>query len=247
MSFQIHLNSRNADTYNNNSISDCNYYLPQIETRADHQINVSIQSANIPYSFYNINTSNNYLKYSFNNDQVLRTLTIEPGNYTCYSLLDYLSANLYNIVVAYNAITNKYTFTGTSDFKFYYQSFIFSPCFTILGFSMYDQLSVNKVLTSNICSNLSTVRCICINSNLSSDNFAKSNANDKRILVSIPVNVSPFSIIIYQNLTNFKTNLFSNTLSFINLKLVDQDGMIIDLNGCHWSCVLQIDIDNYVD
>ena len=112
---------------------------------------------------------------------------------------------------------------------------------------MIDQNSVQKVLKSNVCSNLSTVRCICINSNLSSDNFAKSNSNDKRILVSFPVNVSPFSIIIYQNLTNFKTNLFNNTLSFINLKLIDQDGMIIDLNGCHWSCVLQIDINNYVD
>ena len=162
-------------------------------------------------------------------------------------LLDYLNANFYNIVVAYNSITNKYTFTGASDFKFYYQSFIFSPSFTILGFSSYDQVSTQKVLTSNLCSNLCTVRCICINSNLSSDNFAKSNANDKRVLCSIPVNVSPFSIIIYQNLTYFKTNLFSNTLSYVNLKLVDQDGMIIDLNGCHWSCVLQVDIINYVD
>ena len=69
----------------------------------------------------------------------------------------------------------------------------------------------------------------------------------KRILCSIPVNVSPFSIIIYQNLTNFKTNLFSNTLSYVNLKLIDQDGLIIDLNGCHWSCVFQVDIYNYVD
>ena len=112
---------------------------------------------------------------------------------------------------------------------------------------MYGQVSLYKILTSNICYNLSTVRCICINSNLSSDNFAKSNTNDKRILVSIPVNVSPFSIIIYQNLTNFKTNLFNITLSYVNLKLIDQDGMIIDLNGCHWSCVLQIDIINYTE
>lgn len=247
MSFQIHLNSRHADSYNNNSISDCNFYLPSIETQSDHQINVSIQSANIPYSFFNVNQSNNYLKYSFNNDNVLRTLTIEPGNYTCYSLLDYLNANFYNITVTYNATTNKYKFTGVSDFVFYYQSFIFSTCFTLLGFPLYDQSSTQKVLTSTNCSNLSTVRCICINSNLSTDNFSQSNTNDKRVLVSIPVNVSPFSIIIYQNLTGFKTNIFNNTLSYVNLKLIDQDGMIIDLNGCHWSCVLQIDLNNYTE
>ena len=126
MSFQIHLNSKHADSYNNNSISDCNFFLPQIETQNDHQINVSIQSANIPYSFFNINTSNNYLKYSFNNDQVLRTLTIEPGNYTCYSLLDYLNQNFYNKVVTYNSIKNKYTFTGASDFIFFSEFYIFA-------------------------------------------------------------------------------------------------------------------------
>ena len=74
MSFQIHLNSKHADSYNNSSISDCNFYLPQIETQNDHQINVSIQSANIPYSFYNINESNNYLKYGFKNDQVIKRM-----------------------------------------------------------------------------------------------------------------------------------------------------------------------------
>ena len=64
---------------------------------------------------------------------------------------------------------------------------------------MHDQITVHKILTSNLCSNLCTVRCICINSKLSSDNFAKSNTNDERILVSISVNVSTFSMIIYQN------------------------------------------------
>lgn len=244
---QIHLNSRHADSYNNNSISDCNFYIQTVDVPNDHQIFVSIQQANICYSFYNINASNNYLKYGFNNDQVLRTLTIEPGNYTSYSLLDYLNQHLYNITVQYNATSNKYIFTGLSDFTFYYQSFIFSPCFTILGFTMVDQLSNQKVLTSNICSNLSTIRCICIASNLSTDNFAKNSVNNKTILCSIPVNVSPFSIIIYQNITGFKTNLFNNSLSYVNLKLIDQDGMLIDLNGCHWSCTLQIDLIDYTE
>ena len=73
---QIHLNSRYADSYNKISIRDCNFYLPNIDTPNDNQIYVSIQQANIAHSFYNINSSNNYLKYSFNNDQVLRTLII---------------------------------------------------------------------------------------------------------------------------------------------------------------------------
>ena len=112
---------------------------------------------------------------------------------------------------------------------------------------MVNRISNQKILTSNICSNLSTIRCICISSNLSTDNFSKNSVNNKQILCSIPVNVSPFSIIIYQNLTGFKTNLFSNNLNYVNLKLIDQDGMLINLNGCHWSCVSQIDVINFTD
>ena len=48
---QIHLNSKYADSYNNNSISDCNFYLPSYDTPNDNQIFVSIQQANICYSF----------------------------------------------------------------------------------------------------------------------------------------------------------------------------------------------------
>ena len=128
-------------------------------------------------------------------------------------MLDYLNLNSYNIDVSYNAISNKYIFTGASDFIFYYESFIFIPCLTVFGFTMTDQISSQKVLTSNICSNLSTVRCICISSNLSTDNFAKNSINNKQILCSIPVNVSPFSIIIYQNITGFKTKLFNNNIN----------------------------------
>ena len=124
---QIHLSSKFADSYNNNSISDCNFYLPNFDTPNDHQIYVSIQQANICYSFYNINTSNNYLKYAFTNDQVLRTLTINPGNYTSYSLLDYLNSNFYNIIVSYNPISINYIFMRINDFKLFYGSFIFSP------------------------------------------------------------------------------------------------------------------------
>ena len=45
---QIHLNSADADSYNNHSNSDCNFILPQIELPSQHQILLSVQSAIIP-------------------------------------------------------------------------------------------------------------------------------------------------------------------------------------------------------
>jgi len=60
---QIHLNSRNADIYHNNMFSDSEWYLPIIEVPLQYTIYISVQHAVIPYSFYNINDSNNILNY----------------------------------------------------------------------------------------------------------------------------------------------------------------------------------------
>ena len=67
---------------------------------------------------YNVKTSNDYLKYYYTSNQVLRILTITRGNYTCYTLLTYLQNNFYNMTVIYNSITNKYTFSSTYIFCF---------------------------------------------------------------------------------------------------------------------------------
>ena len=61
---QIHLNSSMADKYNSNTTSDCDFFLPLIEVPQQHTIYLSVQHAIIPYTFYNINTSNNLISYS---------------------------------------------------------------------------------------------------------------------------------------------------------------------------------------
>ena len=66
---QIHLNSANADSYNDNNFSDCNFYLPIIELPLQHTIMLSVQSCVIPYTFYNISSSNNTLIYTENSIQ----------------------------------------------------------------------------------------------------------------------------------------------------------------------------------
>jgi hypothetical protein len=65
-SIQIYLNSLNADKYFNGSSSDCAFILPIIEIPDGFHIYLSVQKCLIPYSFYNINSTNNTLKYTAN-------------------------------------------------------------------------------------------------------------------------------------------------------------------------------------
>jgi hypothetical protein len=69
----------------------------------------------------------------------------------------------------------------------------------------------------------------------------------KNILCSIPIITQPYSNIVYINNTDFKSNLYTNVISSIQLKLVDQNNNVIDLNGCDWSITLQLDVIELID
>ena len=80
--------------------------------------------------------------------------------------------------------------------------------------------------------------------------FSNTNTNtvyDNSILATIHINTPPYGIINYTNLGGSKSCLFSNTISYLNLKLTDQNNNIINLNGCDWNITLQIDIVDFVE
>lgn len=235
---QIHLNSKDAMYFNGN-ISDCEWSLPVIEVPQQHQIYISVQSAMIPYTFYNIDINNNRLDYVING--VTSSLYITLGNYNPYTLITFLQNNIANLSVTYSIITNKFTFTHLLyDFSFLASS----TCFGLLGFSGLSS-SLSKTLTSTNCINLQSHMCVCLATNLPTGHINNNNKYEKNILVSIPVEGNPFSMIVYKN-NNIKSNLYKNTITTIQIKLIDQNNNILQLNGCHWAVTIQLDVIRFV-
>ena len=239
-SIQINLNSKFADRYVNNSLCNAVFELPNINIPNEHHIHISVVNCIIPYSFYNINLSNNILIYIVNG--VSYTVNITIGNYNAIQLALYFQSNMAGFNCIYNSITNKYTFSSTANFSFS----PISSCLKILGFVYTD--SVNNSLTSFNCVNLQSVQCLHIQSNFLTGNINSSNIYLQNTLATIPVNSQPNSNIVYENNGSvFTTNLYSNILSEISIKIVDQDNNIIDTNGLHWSITLQMDIVDFVN
>jgi hypothetical protein len=240
--FQIHLNSKYADKYYNNLNTDCEFFLPLIEVPLQHTIYISVQHAVIPYSFYNINSTNNLLIYTLNSVQY--SITIAQGNYNAYDLLAYLKVNMPNINITYDSIVSKYTFSGTSSISFLSTS----TCLEILGFpTSSSSTSINNVLTSTNCINLQSKHCICIQSNLQTGSLNNTHKNESNIICSIPIDKPPFSTITYQNHNNLRYNLYNNNISTLMLRLTDQNNNILDLNGCHWSISIQLEVIKFVE
>ena len=246
---QIYLNSKYANRYNS-STSDVDFYFSPFSIPTQYHIHLSVQSAQIPYSFYNVNIRNNTLNFYINNQQPMRSITIPIGNYTVTTLVSTLNSSLasYNFTVTYLPITNKLSFTNPNNFTFDGSSTILS----ILGFYTTGSLvPVNSSpynLTSNAVVNLQTQQCINICTNFGTSNINSIDGQQSSILASIPINAPPYSTINYSNdsLSN-KVNLYSNIFSSINIKLLDQDNNLLDLNYQNYSLTLQFDIVKFTE
>jgi hypothetical protein len=242
---QIHLNSKQAISYNNLSYSDCNFVLPNIVVEPQHYLYLSVVHCVIPSSFYNINSNNDALVYSVNGGSPT-SLYISHGNYNSKQLANYLTSNMPNFNVVYNPINNTFTFTN-SLYNFIINTE--STCLTLLGFPglLLYQTSILKSLTSYQSIDLQPNKCICILSNINTGSINLSNKCNMNILLSIPNTVAPYSLITYDNPSPPKFNLFTSSLSFLNLKITNQNNELLNLNNVHWSITLQIDVVKFVD
>jgi|GEM_PF-6750893 len=221
--------------------TDCVFSIPQIQLRKNYNAYVSVIDAVIPYSFYNVNSTNNVLEYTLNS--VDYTLEITKANYNINTLITYLLTNLETgFTITYDGSTNKLTFThSTYDFSFNANS----TCFEILGFTEKTHLSVSRILISDIGINLFTIRNIQISStNFILNNINTAKPNKASILISIPVDVNQGSIIQYRNINNISSLVHEiNNISNLQIQILDQDGDLLDLNGLHYSINLLLTVE----
>jgi len=247
-SIQIHLNSKFASSYNNLHYSDCDFTTSLIQISDKYTIYLSVVNAVIPYSFYNINSTNNVLFYSEQTTPVTNTTLFIPyGNYNVNQLVTYLSQNLPRTNVSYDPIKNKLIFVNsTNDFKILTQ---YSSCQNLLGFSFNDlyNTSIGQSLTLSGQINLANNQMIQIATNFQSGSISNINNHDMKILCSFPCVKNPYSLIEFNNNTKYKVNLNNNIFSSINIKLLNQDGESLELNQQYFSITLQLDIVNFVD
>ena len=243
-SLQIYLNSRYATETVGGNTANCVYYLPVIEIPDGHHIYLSLQNASIPYSFYSITSFDNTFSWGLVAGAV-NTYYIQPGNYNITQLIDVLTIAMgAGYTITYSSITSKILIThATSNFTIYAGSFNH-----IIGFSKTtNTTSVVNLLYGRDCVNLNQIRAINVEVNFPTYNINVAQAYNQNIMATIPVYVAPFSIITYDNPNNFRTNLYVNKLDQIQIRLLDNEARLIDLNGINYQMTLQLDCVKFVE
>ena len=115
-SIEIYLNSKYANKYVNNTTANCIFHLPNIEVDKDEKAYINVKSAVIPFSWYNVNSTNNKLDILVDNVNTYN-IQIPFGNYNINQLIAYIhsqiatfSVNDTNLILNYSPQTNKITF-----------------------------------------------------------------------------------------------------------------------------------------
>lgn len=201
---------------------------------------IIIESVQIPFSFYAINSNNNVL--TFNNGAI--HITITPGNYAPNSLTTEIKKNMdlafsdTTTIVTFSFGTAKLTIARGTSFKV--DAKIDQPLSTasaLLGFNISSTTATSVKGDSVI--NISGPNYISIVSNVLTNpiNHTVLFANNTytNVLTTIPVNVSPFDIItLYYKITNpirlgYKFGMTASTV--IDISIIDDDGNVLNMNG----------------
>lgn len=238
--------------YRNNptefNITDFTYTL-------DHEISrvsrIYVESAQIPYTYYTTNASNNSITIEYNGLPV--TAVVAPGNYENSTILVPIKQALDSMLlpgvtwtVAYDASTFKLTISiagGLGAFRILVQNDPASVGPSI-GFTQDTVLAAS--LVSDVAMDVFGTRYLVIKSRLIGENRAyttavaasyASSVAASAIIHTIPVNADPGGVILdvsrepRYNILGFKTS-FQNNIDF---RLEDDRGNVVDLNGKDWS------------
>lgn len=201
---------------------------------------IKLSHCEIPYSFYIINETNNYIR--INNID----LYIDNGNYNAYTLLDklnlLLAENNINALFILDNSTGKYSLSSSNSI-----SINKSTIYKIIGIDsnsytgIFDNITAKYYINFPYPVNTGGIRNIYIKTNLITNNLNLLN-NDSSILKSIPVNVPPFGIIQYSNIENIETFVKNRETDYLEILLTDDDDNLINFNNLDWSICIELKI-----
>ena len=241
---ELYLNSKAAKIVGTNT-SDCFFDINIIEVDPDETAYISLKNIVVPYSWYNVNSTNNLLKIEIDFLFVVHIIvTIPLGNYNVTTFKNELINQIkiesgFDFIITYNMKSGKYIFKFDGATSFVFKKYS-STCFELLGLSEQDHHSSSTELNSTFSVNMFTTRQLLLCSdNFILNNISSTSKQSKNIISCIPVSGNPGSIIHYQNTALHKIH-HTNNLSSLHIQIRDDMNNLVNLNGIHWSATLAI-------
>lgn len=238
--YYLSSNSDKATKFNSQYNSKMRFQIPNFIKVNENSLYsvIKLAHAEIPYSFYVINDYNNLLRINSTD------IHIDNGNYNASTLLEVINTQLEQInssmILSINQTNGVLTLKSNIAFTIDTTK---SQIYKIIGLEkgLYNGIfsQTEYILTFTYPLDLLGTRNIYVKTtNIIMDNLNLS-SGDKTTLKSIPVNVSPFGIIRYNNFENTESHLKTET-DYLDIELTDDLNNYIDFNGIDWNICIEI-------
>lgn len=251
----IHLDSRFATQYletdSNGRAKTTNfiYVMKEPLIVPDHMnLLVSLHTATIPYSFYNVRNGVNDKIY-YNMGGVDYILTLDSGNYSATGLAStlktHIDSNGGTATISYSRESLKYTFNiaGVANFDFTFEGKT-DGANELLGiYNVNYNIPIGVDTKSEKAIDLNdSIHGLYIRQNIATkgtlDNEEGTFSN---ILARLPITTNAGGIIFFSPSDHDHETMVSvPVIQTIGIKLTDDRNRAIDLNGLHWQMSLKI-------
>ena len=242
----ISLNSADASLNNGTKKSNVYFNFSGLlkEEAGIKQVYISVINAQLPVSYYVINSTNNKLNYIYNS--ISFSITIPEGNYTAFTIINSLSslftANLTPITTVIDRLTGILTFTASIGFTFVYST---NSIMIILGFTKINYTSNgSNILIAPYPLNLLGIKLIEIKSaSLALTSFDSRTLNASSVLVSIPSDKPPFNLISYVSNNPLDNHILNQrVLNGFDIIITDENNNFLDFHNIDWSMTICLSV-----
>jgi len=236
----ISLNSSSATRYNNGTFkSDVVFDFGSILSPDNSIIYIEggVQSAQIPASFYNLNSSNNTFNYTIT--AVNYTINVTPGSYNYNTLVTELAirfaVNGHTFTYTLNRNTNVFTmtYTGVGTWQtvrpssiYYIFGFLANTSYTVVG---------NTLTYPGLFNVINPKKLKIFSQNLAIDSYDSVGLVTNNLIETLSVNAPPFGLILYNNVDSTYGHLRTSYLSTIDIQIRNELGDFIDFNNIDWT------------
>ena len=221
-----------------------------IERIPGHRFHISLSSAEIPYTWYNVST---HLKSRQIELSSGTSLNLDESNYNIYELVTAITNAAFPYSATYDIKTNKVTLTNTdaTTRTINFASNDSKELSKMLGFNRLNREVVSSgasagTITSDGVVNLRPVHSMFLYSNLAASNVLTTTygGNIENILDKIPLgDFDPLQVIAYDyyETAPFSTIITTDAIQSFEVSLRDQNGKLIQLNGARYELSLLIE------
>jgi hypothetical protein len=226
---QIHVNSN--DAVSSSGLSSYMFELPQtIQYDARTPVYVELTSADIPMSYYVINSTNHTLQIKIGNNN--HNIVLDIGNYDADEIASMLNTKFIDaghaVTVTYSSNTNRMAFTCISETI---QIRSGTTCGYLIGFINGRNSNTGHILTSPISVDVQTVEKFIILSSFSTDNMTtRESSLYAGVLASFAPN-APFNGSTSYNGSSYKYLTTIESLKQFTITVVNESFQEIDFNN----------------